>query len=144
VPGATVADAVREGYRSNLLLRRVPGSHGVAPIVALEDSSVVVEAVKAADECSGDVIVRCYESLGGRAATRMRTGFAVSRATVADLLKRQIAQLEVKDGTVVTSTEAVPDRDRPVEAGRPHTTTRVMLVTGHQDDLFGGERRACL
>ena len=67
VPGAGVADAVREGYRLNLPLRRVRGSGAtVEPLVAVDRDGVVVEAVKLADDGSGDVVVRLYEALGAR------------------------------------------------------------------------------
>ncbi len=46
----------------------------------MDNEAVVVEAVKAADDRSGDVVVRCYESLGGRAATSVRASFPVRRA----------------------------------------------------------------
>ena len=35
--------------------------------VTVDHPAVVVEAVKAAEDGSGDMIVRCYESFGGRA-----------------------------------------------------------------------------
>ncbi|GAA2677795.1 MULTISPECIES: glycoside hydrolase family 38 C-terminal domain-containing protein [Actinosynnema] len=88
VVGAGVADAVREGYRINLPPRRVPGSARVAPLVAVANPAVVVEAVKLADDRSGDVVVRLYESLGGRAATALTTSFPVTGAAVTDLLER--------------------------------------------------------
>ncbi|HEY8979543.1 MAG TPA: glycoside hydrolase family 38 C-terminal domain-containing protein, partial [Streptomyces sp.] len=65
--GAQVSDAVREGYRFNLAERTAPGSATVAPLVAVDDEGVVVEAVKLADDESGDVVVRLFESRGTRA-----------------------------------------------------------------------------
>ncbi|MFF0750586.1 alpha-mannosidase [Streptomyces sp. NPDC004267] len=88
VPGATIGDAVREGYRINLPERRVPGTAEVAPLVSVGDEAVVVSALKLADDGSGDVVVRVYESRGGRARIRLTTGFALARARVCDLLER--------------------------------------------------------
>ncbi|WP_432590123.1 glycoside hydrolase family 38 C-terminal domain-containing protein [Streptomyces sp. HD1123-B1] len=88
VPGATVGDAVREGYRINLPERRVPGAAVVAPLVSVADDAVVVTAVKLADDGSGDVVVRLYESRGGRARTRLTAGFPLSGAVFCDLLER--------------------------------------------------------
>ncbi len=90
-PGATIAGAVAEGYRTNLPLRVVAGSSAVEPLVSVDDGgrgAVVVEAVKAADDRSGDVVVRLYEALGGRARAVLRPGFAVAGAERADLLER--------------------------------------------------------
>lgn len=50
----------------------------------------MIEAVKLADDCSGDVIVRLYESLGGRATTLLRAGFPLTTATMTDLLERPL------------------------------------------------------
>jgi alpha-mannosidase len=90
VVGAEVADAVREGYHFNLPERLVPGSTAVAPLVTVDNDAVVIEAVKMADDRSGDVVVRVYESLGGRAEATLSTGFALRSATVTDLLERPL------------------------------------------------------
>ncbi|MCC4909120.1 glycoside hydrolase family 38 C-terminal domain-containing protein [Microbacterium sp. cx-59] len=92
VVGAQTQDAVTEGYRANLPERVVTGAGvgEVAPLVRVEDASVVIEAVKLAEDGSGDVIVRLYESLGHRAATRVVPGFAASGVIETDLLEREI------------------------------------------------------
>jgi alpha-mannosidase len=98
----TLADAVREGYRINLPLRTVPGSSAPAPLVAVDNPAVVVEAVKLADDRSGDVVVRLYESLGGRAATTLTTSFPTARWYRTDLLERPLDNA-VSDGPVELS-----------------------------------------
>jgi alpha-mannosidase len=105
VPGASLADAVREGYRINLAEREVPGGAAVAPLVSVDSAAVVVESVKLADDRSGDVVVRLYESLGRRAAVRLRAGFPLASAVTVDLLERRQADgerpaLDLGDGTV--------------------------------------------
>ncbi|TNM67914.1 alpha-mannosidase [Streptomyces sp. NP160] len=103
VVGAGIADAVREGYRANLPVREARGSAGAvpaAPVVRLEalegqlsgHEGVVVEAVKLAEDRSGDVVVRLYESLGGRASARVVAGFDHAGATEVDLLERPVAE----------------------------------------------------
>ena len=91
VPGATVTDAVREGHRINLPERSVHGSgQAVSPLVTAEDEHVVVETVKLAEDRSGDVVARLYEARGGRARTRLSTGFPVASVTETDLLERPL------------------------------------------------------
>lgn len=91
LPGATRADAVREGHALNLPERAVPGSATVPPLVAVTPgTAIVVEAVKLAEDRSGDVVVRLYESDGGRAAGRLVPGFALASATATDLLERPL------------------------------------------------------
>jgi len=94
LPGATVADAIAEGYALNLPLRVTPGGAGTAhraPLVGVTGNDVTIEAVKLADDESGDVVVRLYESLGGRAATVLHAAFPVARAQIVDLLERPTA-----------------------------------------------------
>ncbi|MBX6354325.1 MAG: alpha-mannosidase [Micromonosporaceae bacterium] len=93
VCGAEIADAVREGYRANLPPRRHLGGQPVAPLVEVSNPAVVVEAVKLADDRSGDVVVRLYEALGGRASTRLTTSFDLADAQVCDLLERPDAEV---------------------------------------------------
>jgi alpha-mannosidase len=91
VPGASIADAIAEGYALNLPLRVVSGAGTPPPpVVEVDNPAVAVEAVKLADDRSGDVVVRLYESRGGRAAATVRTGFPLARAEVVDLLERPL------------------------------------------------------
>ena len=68
---------------------------------SLDNEAVVVEAVKAADDRSGDVVVRCYESLGGRATATLQAGFPVRSAAVTDLLERTLTDVAVDDDNSV-------------------------------------------
>ena len=68
-----------------------------------DGAAVAIEAVKLADDGSGDVVVRLYESLGGRATTRLHPGFAVAEAWTTDLLERPLPEPPLAladDGTV--------------------------------------------
>ncbi|AGP59752.1 alpha-mannosidase [Streptomyces rapamycinicus] len=91
LPGATVEDAIAEGYALNLPLR-VGAAAPAAPVITSDNPAVTVEAVKLADDGSGDVVVRLYESLGGRARAVLRTGFPLGGAQVTDLLERPPAE----------------------------------------------------
>ncbi|GAA2810243.1 glycoside hydrolase family 38 C-terminal domain-containing protein [Kitasatospora sp. CM 4170] len=89
VPGAGIADAVREGYRISLPERRVTGSvEAVRPLVEPDHDALVVSAVKLADDGSGDLVVRVYEAHGGRARGRLATSFPLAAAVPCDLLER--------------------------------------------------------
>ncbi|MGG7507105.1 glycoside hydrolase family 38 C-terminal domain-containing protein [Plantibacter sp. YIM 135249] len=89
-PCASLGDAVEEGYRVNLPARVVRAVAPVAPLVSVSSPAVIVEAVKLAEDGSGDVIVRLYESLGSRASTTVTAGFPASRVTEVDLLERDL------------------------------------------------------
>ncbi|MBU7600269.1 alpha-mannosidase [Streptomyces sp. P38-E01] len=88
VPGAGIGDAVREGHRMNLPERTVRGEREVAPLVTVDSEQIVVAAVKLAEDRSGDVVVRLYESHGGRAVAALTPGFPITSVTAVDLLER--------------------------------------------------------
>jgi alpha-mannosidase len=92
VVGADVLDAVAEGYRTNLPMRVVTDAarESVAPLVSIDAPGVVVEAVKLAQDGSGDVVVRLYEALGERTQARLEAGFDVTRVSETDLLERDL------------------------------------------------------
>ncbi|MGX9295281.1 alpha-mannosidase [Tsukamurella paurometabola] len=93
-PGATIGDAVEEGYRRNLPPRTAPGAAAVAPLVSVDHPGVMVEAVKLAEDGSGDVVVRLYESRGTRLSTTLRAGFEHASVVRTDLLERPLADAE--------------------------------------------------
>ncbi|MCX4844342.1 glycoside hydrolase family 38 C-terminal domain-containing protein [Streptomyces sp. NBC_00893] len=101
-PGGGITDAVREGLALNLPLRAA-----VAPVLpSLVDTghpAVTVESVKLAEDRGGDVIVRLYESAGGRAGTTLRVGFPVARAQVTDLLERPLCEVDTDERGLVLS-----------------------------------------
>jgi alpha-mannosidase len=90
-PGAGIAEAVEEGYRTNLPIRWLRGAHPVAPLVTVSDRAVVVEAVKLAEDGSGDLVARLYESLGGRAHVTVTAEADVGSVETTDLLERPLA-----------------------------------------------------
>ena len=81
--GAGIAEAVVDGYAANLPLRPRIGSP-VEPIVRV-DGPVMVEALKLAEDGSGDVVVRLYEPHGRRAQATLTPGFDVTDVVETDL-----------------------------------------------------------
>ncbi|SER96235.1 alpha-mannosidase [Lentzea xinjiangensis] len=82
--------AVDAGYRINLPPRSVRGSVTPEPLVRTDNPAVRVEAVKLADDRSGDVVVRLYEAHGGRARAVIGTSFAHTGIQETDLLERPL------------------------------------------------------
>ncbi|MGC0335965.1 alpha-mannosidase [Streptomyces sp. SLBN-8D4] len=103
VPGAGIADAVREGWRINLPERRATGAGEVAPLVGVDRDAVVVTAVKLADDGSGDVVVRLHEAHGSRTRATLTAGFPLGDVTVTDLLERPQADAAApeRDGSAI-------------------------------------------
>ncbi|MBC7441381.1 MAG: alpha-mannosidase, partial [Ramlibacter sp.] len=91
--GAGIPEAVAEGYRLNLPLRTVAGvgGRGLEPLLEVDNPAVVIEAVKLAEDRSGDLIVRLYEAHGSRARARVVRHFEATDVTETDLLERPLA-----------------------------------------------------
>jgi alpha-mannosidase len=95
VPAATPADAVAAGYAINLPPSTRLGARGVPPLVRLEgDPGVLIEAVKLADDRSGDVVVRLYESLGTPGGTTVHTSFDAAGIERTDLHEQPLGPAE--------------------------------------------------
>jgi alpha-mannosidase len=88
-PGVDVAGAAAVGYRLNLPTRSVRGGGPVPPLITITDGAVV-EAVKLAEDRSGDVIVRIYEPSGARASVTVSASFDVASVAETDLLEREL------------------------------------------------------
>lgn len=99
--GATIADAVSEGYRLNLPLRTVAGvgREEIDPLFEVDNPAVVIEAVKLAEDRSGDVVVRLYEAHGSRARARVIRHFEATDVAETDLLERPLALQRVSLAT---------------------------------------------
>lgn len=102
-PGAGIAEAIEEGYRLNLPERTAPAAAAsllaappvtVAPADGEGVSSVVVETVKLAEDRSGDLVLRLYESSGARAAATLALDpvLAGGEVTATDLLERPFGE----------------------------------------------------
>ncbi|GGT20367.1 alpha-mannosidase [Streptomyces atratus] len=101
-PGGEVTDAVREGLALNLPLRAAVAPV-LPPLISTGHPAVTVESVKLAEDRSGDVIVRLYESAGGRADTTLRVGFPVVQARITDLLERPLHGADTDEHGLVLS-----------------------------------------
>lgn len=88
--GSDVRSSIEEGYRLNTPVREILGEREVAPLVVVTDGSAVVESIKLADDRSGDVIVRLYESQGGRTTAALTIGGTVTVASLVDGLERAL------------------------------------------------------
>ncbi len=85
----------------NAPLRVVKGNPRVSrrSLVEVDTPQVAVEAIKRAED-SEAVIVRLYESWGGRCRTTVHTTLPASRAFLCDLLERNLSEVPVIEGSV--------------------------------------------
>ncbi len=104
-PAASIGDAVRMGQALATPLRSVVGTHAVEPLVSSSHDAVLIDTVKLAEDGSGDVIVRLYESQGKRASTELTAAFSHRALVLTDLLERPRSDAEPSaDGVSVSLT----------------------------------------
>jgi alpha-mannosidase len=103
VIGADAEVATREGALMGTPPRRLTGARRVAPLVTATGEGIVVSSVKEAADRSGDLVVRVYESLGGRARGTLRLDLPVAAVTTVSLLEEPL-----DDGEVVVVDGEVP------------------------------------
>jgi len=75
VIGADAELATAEGIALNSPAQLVRGANELEPLVSVTGTGLVVSSVKLADDRSGDVIVRVYESLGRRTTGALTVAF---------------------------------------------------------------------
>jgi alpha-mannosidase len=92
-PGANIRGAIAAGYELNSPLRVVDGclESKIEPLLEIHPSSVLVESVKLADDASGDLVIRLYESEGIRSQFEAMVNFPASRVQLTDALERPIS-----------------------------------------------------
>jgi alpha-mannosidase len=103
--GAGLADVVAEAERLELPLRVVDAAEGTdpgrvlpAPVVTVTGRGVEVDAVKVADDGSGDLVVRLHEATGNRVAATVAASTRIAAAAACDLLEQPQRHYEVSDG----------------------------------------------
>lgn len=103
---SNIAKAIQTGYELNVPLRQVSGIENInmPPIFEVDSESVLVEAIKMAEDESGDVVVRLYESQGIRGRIKISPDFKFKNCFVTDLLERKKdtseAKIDFKNGTI--------------------------------------------
>jgi alpha-mannosidase len=94
------SDLVKEAYDLNVPVRTAPGAGGERSLLWLDADNIVIETVKPAEDGSGDVVVRMYESSRTGTDCTLHTTLPVSGATQTDMLEQHQADLELEDGAI--------------------------------------------
>jgi alpha-mannosidase len=101
--GPGLADVVAEAERLELPVRAVTDGTAAstpAPVVTVTGTGIEVDAVKLADDGSGDLIVRLHEACGDRRRITVGCDRRIAAASRCDLFEDPIAAYEVGDGIV--------------------------------------------
>jgi alpha-mannosidase len=93
---------VQEGYDLNVETVTAKGEAGQGSLLTVDAPNVIVETVKPAEDGSGDVVLRLYESM--RTATRCTLSLSdllpTGKAVQTDMLEVYQADLDLQDGTL--------------------------------------------
>ncbi|TIH40467.1 alpha-mannosidase [Subtercola vilae] len=93
-PGG-IAEAVEDGYRQSLVPLPTHGTP-VAPLLVVSNPAVVIEAVKLAEDDSGDLVVRLYEAHGNRSSATLETSIDWHAVEPTDLLERVVSSNAIR------------------------------------------------
>jgi alpha-mannosidase len=97
------SDLVREGYELNMPATVLPGWGGAASLLEISCPDVILESMKPAEDGSGDVVLRLYESKRNRVACKVTCHLPVTSAWVTDMREQQAKPLKVaKSGMALT------------------------------------------
>lgn len=100
-PNAKVLDAVHMAYQLNFPIRSIVGANPAEPLVSSSSDQVVIETIKLAEDGSGDLIVRLYEAIGGRAQTTLTLDGVASEIKTVNLLEHDFEQGETSTGSAI-------------------------------------------
>ncbi len=87
LPGLGIPDVVAAADRDSFPVRHISGST-FPPVASVESTTVAVEAVKLAEDGSGDVVVRLRETCGTAAKARVRLCVPSPSVVQTDLIER--------------------------------------------------------
>ncbi len=79
---------VREAYDLNIPAETVTGN-GEGQIMSLSNNAVVLEALKPAEDGTGDYIIRLYEACGGKARAEVTLNLPFSKISLCDMLENE-------------------------------------------------------
>lgn len=88
--GATIPQAIADGYQLNLPLIPLQCGSAPTPLLQVDNPAVVIESVKLAEDRSGDVIVRAYEAHGTRAAATVMADFDFDSVAAVNLQEQPL------------------------------------------------------
>lgn len=101
--GLTDSGLVRAGYELNCPVGTAPGDGGERSLFRVNAPNIVVETVKAAEDGSGDIILRLYESMRTATNCRVQTSLPAQSAQQTNMLEEQPEDLPVADGAISLS-----------------------------------------
>ena len=89
---------VQAGYELNVDVQHAQGRCEDFSLASCDLGNVIIETIKQAEDGSGDVILRVYESLNAACHARLTLGLPATSALECDMLERELRPLELQNG----------------------------------------------
>ena len=101
------ADVVKQGYELGIKPAVVQGGALDASYLSIDNDNIIIDTVKMAEDGSGDIIVRLYESKKAAVSTKLNVAFAKDfKAYACDMLENVKNELNAQNGAVDLSFRA--------------------------------------
>ncbi len=91
---------VREAYELNCPVITAEGSCDNRSLFGVDEANIVIDTVKPAEDGTGDVIVRLYESMRSAVKCTLTTSLPVDKAVQTNMLEVPEKALQVKGGSI--------------------------------------------
>ena len=95
------SSVVHEAYELNCPVMVIGGLAGRRSLLGTDAPNVIVEAVKPAEDLSGDVVVRLYESLRMTSRCKLSVDLPVTKAAATNMLEDEVLQELPCDGGTI-------------------------------------------
>ncbi|MCX6983552.1 MAG: glycosyl hydrolase-related protein, partial [Lentisphaerae bacterium] len=91
---------IQQAYELNVPVTSIMGSSETASLLSLDVGNVIAETVKPAEDGSGDLIVRLYESAHNATRCSLTVGIPFKKAFETDMLERDGGEIKVRNGSI--------------------------------------------
>ena len=91
---------VREGYMLNVPVTEARGRAETTSLMRVDAPNIIIDTVKAAEDGSGDLILRLYESKHAATRTTLTLNLPVASAALCNLLEEEQEPLQVEHGSM--------------------------------------------
>lgn len=97
------SNVVREAWDLNVPASLQPGAAPAVSLFSVDAPNVIIEAVKPAEDGSGDCIVRLYESMRAATTCSLLTALPVGKATLTNMLEEHQGNVAWRKGVIELS-----------------------------------------
>lgn len=92
---------IQQAYELNVPVTSIGGYAGTSSLMSLDAGNVIVETVKPAEDGSGDIVIRLYESAHNATRCNLSVGIPFKKAFETDMLENSGREITTKDGSMI-------------------------------------------